>query len=346
MRDSIFLSAIRSMMVTLFAVIGFCLGLIVIGLLTGLWSGKTALEPERIYSQEVVANANGERKAFSSTAPVILRLNIDGAIGLEDLSADSFRRQLMESREGELKDSTIKAILLHINSPGGIAVDADSMYRALKNYKEQYKVPVYAYVDGLCASGGMYIAVAADKIYASEVSLIGSVGVLMPSFLNFTQLMDKIGVQSLTVSAGKDKDELNPLRPWAPGEGDNMKEIVDDFYKVFVDVVVSNRPQIDREKLIKDYGAKIFSATTAKEYGFVDVAGIGYNDALREIVKQVGIEDENYQVVELQHKTWYSELFSKNNTLLHGKIVHEVKLPLEMDTRFNGQFLYMYRPAK
>ena len=99
-------------------------------------------------------------------------------------------------------------------------VDADGIYRAIKHYKEQYQVPVIAYVDGLCASGGMYIACAADKIYATDVSLVGSVGVLFPSFMNFSKLLDTVGVQSLTISSCKGKDDMNPLRPWKEGGKD------------------------------------------------------------------------------------------------------------------------------
>ena len=94
------------------------------------------------------------------------------------------RKMLTESREGTFKDDRVKAILLDINSPGEHGHYANGMYRALKEYKQKYKVPIIAYVDGLCASGGMYVAAAADEVYASDVSLIGSIGVITPSFFN------------------------------------------------------------------------------------------------------------------------------------------------------------------
>ena len=174
----------------------------------------------------------------SSTTPVILKVNVQGVIGIDDLTRHKFQELLTESREKSLKNDRVKAILLCIDSPGGTVSDADGIYNALKAYKKQFGVPVYAYVDGLCASGGMYIACAADKIYASDASLVGSIGVLFPAMFNFVKLMEKVGVDSKTLIAGKGKDEMNPFRTWKPDEGANYQKIVDDFYEIFVDVVV------------------------------------------------------------------------------------------------------------
>ncbi|MFI5264393.1 MAG: S49 family peptidase, partial [Candidatus Kapaibacterium sp.] len=93
----------------------------------------------------------------------------------------------VESQEGDFKNNRVKGILLYMDTPGGYSTDSDTIYRLLMEYKKQYKVPIYAYVDGLCASGGMYIAITADKIMASDTSLIGSIGVIAPTFMNFTK---------------------------------------------------------------------------------------------------------------------------------------------------------------
>jgi len=345
MRDSIFYSTIRAFFVALFGVFGFIVGLIVLIAAIGAMSSTTLSEPEASFSQKVVANAEGERKTtLGKDVPVILQLNIDGIIGAEGLTMQTIRKLLVESREGDLKNDRVKGIILHINSPGGTVVDADGIYRALKTYKEQYKVPVYAYVDGLCASGGMYVAAAADKIYASDVSLIGSVGVVSPAFLNFTDLISKIGVQALTLTAGKDKDVLNPLRPWKPGEEKEIQDIIDYYYKLFVNIVTTNRPEIDKTKLVDDYGAKVFDPIQAKEYGFINEAGYGPREALKKLLEEVKITDNNYQVIEMQHKSWYSELFGSESSLLKGKVKHQLDLGTELDPNLANQFLYLYRP--
>lgn len=346
MRESIFFSAIRAFFVTVFVLIGLCVGLIPLMILIGaLSSTPLTPEPERTYKAEIVANAENHRKTLSSDTPVILKLNIDGIIGLDNLTTHAIRQQLIESREGDLKNNRVKAVLLHINSPGGAVVDSSGIYEAIKEYKKQYSIPIYAYVDGLCASGGMYVAAAADKVYASDVSLVGSIGVISPSFFNFTKLIDKIGVEALTLYAGKDKDLMNPLRPWTPEEEKIVQSLIDFYYQQFVDIIVENR-KIDKEKLIKEYGAKIFNAIQAKEYGFVNDAGVTYNNTLKELVKSIGIEDDKYQVVQLTKKNWWSELFSSEFGLLSGKVTHRIQLSPDLDPALMNKFLYLYRPER
>lgn len=346
MRESVLYAALRSFCIALFSMVGICLGIIPVILLFSLLSGYNETAPETKYTVEILPNAENIRKTMSKDAPVILNLDIHGVIGLETLNSQTVRRMLVESREDTLKKDRVKAILLNISTPGGTVTDADGIYRALKDYKEKYKVPIYAYVDGMCASGGMYVASAADKIYASDVSLIGSVGVIISSFLNVSQLMEKIGVNSLTLSAGKGKDDMNPLRPWKPGEQDNFKAIVDYYYDEFVTIVSSNRPKLSKEKLISVYGANVFPAEKAAEYGYIDGHGLSRNDTLKLLLKEIGIEDNYYQVVGMESKTWLHTLFNSQSTLFTGKVSHELLLPGELNSQLTNKYLYLYVPSK
>jgi signal peptide peptidase SppA len=351
MRDSIFSSAMRSFFMALFAMFAICIGLIpliivVAALFSALGDTTHTAEPTMMYSEEIVANANGVRKILSKEAPVILKLNISGVIGTEALSQESIRRQLIESRERDLKDDRVKALLLYIDTPGGTAIGANGIYKAIKEYKERYHVPVYAFVDGLCASGGMYVACAADKIYATNVSLIGSVGVLSPSFFNLTQLMEKVGIQALTLTAGKDKDVLNPLRPWREGEQKPIQALIDYYYEDFVNIVASNRPNLDKTKLINEYGANIFNPKQAQEFGYIDASDYSYDMALKELVAELGVKDDYYQVIELQKKNWFSDLFKSEHSFLRGKITHHIQLTPDLDPAIMNQFLYLYRPER
>lgn len=343
MKESIYYSALRAFFVTLLAVFGFFAAILLVILGLAAISFTTSTEPSSAFTLEVLPDANDKRQSFSSEQ-VILRINIDGVIGLKTLDQENIRDLLVESREGVLKDNLVKGILLYMQTPGGTVIDADGIYRAIKAYKDKYKIPVYAYVDGMCASGGMYVAAAADKILASDVSIIGSIGVIAPSMLNLSQLLEKIGVQSLTLFAGKGKDNLNPLRPWKPGEDANFKELIDYYYQDFVDIVTSNRPQLDKSKLIQDYGAKIFSAVKAKELGFIDASGISLNEAIKQLATKIGFEDENYRVVQLTKQTWLNELFNANLSLLQGTVKHQLEVPPELDPGLLSQFQYMYRP--
>jgi protease-4 len=346
MRDSILYSAIRALFVAFCVVIGLCLGFVFISVLLGALTGNTNdRKLTTVNTEEILPNANGKRQVLSGDVPVILQLNIAGVIGLESLTEETIRQQLVESREGTFKDSRVKGIMLYIDTPGGTVTDADGIFRALKEYKDKYKVPIYAYIDGLCASGGMYVALAADKVYATDTSLIGSIGVIAPTFMNLTHLLDKVGVETLTISAGKGKDALNPLRPWKPGEDENYRKIIDYYYDHFVDLVTTRRPEITKEKLVQDYGAHIFPAPQALERGFIDSSGATLADTLRELLQASGITDENYQVIRLENKSWWRTLFSSQaNSLASGKIQHTISFSPEIDILFRNQYLYLYSP--
>jgi protease IV len=346
MRESILYVSFRAFFRVFFSVIGFGLGMILVLAMITAFSGTADNEPEAKYAVKIAPNAKGVRKNMSKDVPVILKVDISGVIGSETLNMTTIRQMLVESREDTLKNDRVKAILLTMQTPGGTVIDADGIYHAVKSYKEQYKVPVYAYVDGLCASGGMYVASAADKIYASEVSLIGSIGVIAPSFLNLTNLLEKIGVASLTLYAGKGKDDLNPLRAWKPGEQDSYQSIINTYYNQFVDIVTSNRPELNKKKLVDEYGANIFPAKTALEYGYIDGSGISYSDTLKEILKDIAIEDDNYQVVEMESKSWLSNLLNGNSMLFTGKVKHQLALGQDQDLSLMNKYLYLYQPGQ
>lgn len=344
MRESIFFSSLRAFFITLFSVAGFLAGLLLIATLIGSFVGTSENLPEISYkfSPSIQPNAKGIRKALSSSSPVILKINLKGIIGTDSLDQHSIRQQLIESQELTLKNR-VKGVLLHIESPGGTALDSDGIYHAIKAYKKQYNIPVYAFVDGICASGGMYIAAAADKITATDASIIGSVGVVTPPFMNVSQLLEKIGVQSETLYEGKGKDNMNPFRPWKKGEDENLKGLITYYYNAFVDIVANNRPNLSKEKLVDVYGANVYPAEQAKTYGYIDENGFSYGDTLKLLANDIGLEEDNYQVIELQSNSWFSELFRSRADLLHGRITHHVSLSPETDPKLQNQFLYLYR---
>lgn len=343
MSDSIFYTATRSFFKLFFGIMGILLGIVAVIILLGALVGVAEDEPQQNFDIEILPNAENIRKVLSKESPVILTINISGVIGMDDLTKQTIRDMLVESRERKLKDNRVKAILLVIETPGGTVSDADGIYRALKEYKQQYKVPIYAYVDGMCASGGMYVAAAADKVYSNDASLIGSVGVITPSFVNLSKLIEKIGVDALTLYAGKGKDELNPLRPWKENEQKPMQGLIDYFYAQFVTIVTTNRPKVDPKKLVEEYGAYVFAAPKAEEIGFVDGTGYSRNQVLKLLLQEIGIEDSYYQVVALKSNNWVNTLFKSKNSVFSGKVTHEVKLPADLDPKLNSQFLYLYR---
>lgn len=345
MSDPLWRSALRALLIALFSILGIFLAFFLIILFSSsLTTIATQEEVPTNYDVEILPNADGVRKKLSSSAPVILQLNISGFIGGPQMTTHDISSLLIESRESTLKDGRVKGVLLNINSPGGTITDADGIYRAIKAYKEQYKVPVIAYVDGLCASGGFYIACSADEIYASNVSIVGSVGVIISSFLNFSKLLEKVGIDALTIYAGKGKDDMDPLRPWTPGEDKNIRALTDYYYMSFVDLVSNARPKLTKDLLIKDYGAKIYAASESAKFGYIDAANENRSSSLKKLLGKIGIEDDYYQVVQLVSNEWFSKLFSSEAPLFSGKIKHEISLPGDLPKELLNQPLYLYRP--
>ncbi len=332
-RESIFVGALRSFCVSIGVILGLAIGVGIVVLGVSFIVGPQYLPPK---SQPIIMpDAHGERTVLPGNAPAILRIDFHGVIGMGDLTADKIRNILLDSREDLLKGNRVKGVLLHMNTPGGASDDSDEIYRALLDYKAKYNVPIYVYVDGLCASGGMYISCAADKIYASPSSVIGSVGVIMGPTFNFSEAMSKFGVGALTITEGKDKDTLNPFRPWKPDEDASIRPIIVALYDRFVSIVASARPLLTREKLVNEYGAHVFIAKQAEELGYIDKACVDYTRTLQALTLEAKIgEKEKYQVVQLvPPHPFFTGL---TQSIAPQKLLQPLAL--------SGKLLYLYQP--
>lgn len=328
--ESIFMSSLRAFFGALFGVLGavVALVLVVIGLAL-LYNSR----PEDSLSSskvKILPDAQGHRKKLSHSTPVLLQIDIVGKIGTDPLTGEKIEEVLLDSREDDFKNNRVKGILLHINSPGGSVLDSDQIFRAIKAYKLRYNVPVIAFIDGLCASGGYYIGCAADKLFSSQVSLIGSIGVISwPPFFNVKEALEKVGIETLTVAAGKGKDQMNPFRDWDEKDAENYQTLLNNYYQQFLSIVADNRVRLTKEDLINQIGAKVFPADQALEIGLIDYTRSSRADALQALAQAAGIERTPYQVVSFKTKNWWKSAFDSQNSspLLTGKIKHEWNLP-------------------
>lgn len=341
-RESIFVSSLRSFARFFFAVCGIFLA---VGLCSFLYSmvASPALT-EMKTTLEVLPNAEGDRSIVAPTAPAILQVNIEGVIGDPNrVNTKSIENILLDSQAGLLQKGRVRGILLYFNTPGGAVVDSDNIYRMLQDYKAKYKVPIYGYVDGMCASGGMYIACSTDKIFASPASIIGSVGVLLGPFMNFYEGLQKIGVTSRTLTQGIDKDMMSPFRPWKEGEDASLKNVMGFFYQRFVDLVAGARPKLDKTKLINQYGAQVFNCVEAESLGYIDEAMSNREAALTALLQAAGVDPaQPYQVVELTpKKDWVAQLVQGSSPLFTGKVTHTVDTG---DSFLKDQCAYLYQP--
>ena len=180
-------------------------------------------------------------------------------------------------------------VILRINSPGGSPVQAgiinDEIVRLRKEYPNK---PLYVVVDEMCASGGYYIAAAADKIYVNKASIVGSIGVLMDGF-GFTGLMDKVGVERRLLTAGENKGFLDPFSPMSATQKGYAQDMLAEIHQQFIDVVRKGRGARLKETP-ETFSGLFWSGSKAVEMGLAD--GFGTVDSVaRDVLKQEDIVD-------------------------------------------------------
>jgi len=203
-------------------------------------------------------------------------------------SSEKIVQQLDEAR----KDSNIKAVVMRINSPGGSAAGSQEIYNAIKQYRSSGKKLVVSIGD-VAASGGYYIASPADIIYANPSSLTGSIGVII-QLLNYEGLFDKIGLDEITLKAGKFKDIGNPNRPMTDEERKILEALLADVHALFKESVMEGRGMTKEQVDILATG-EIWTGRQAKDKKLVDEIG-GLKDALDRAAKEAGLDPEDYVV--------------------------------------------------
>lgn len=185
------------------------------------------------------------------------------------------------------KQGNIKAVILRIDSPGGGVAPAQEIYREIQRVRK--KKPVVAYMGNVAASGGYYVASAADKIVASPGTLTGSIGVIM-RFSNWEELLKKLGVDMVVIKAGQFKDIGSPNRKMTKEEQDLLDQVVLDVHEQFIkDVAAARKLPIERVRAIAD--GRIMTGRQAKELGLVDELG-NFKDAVEMAKKLANIKGE------------------------------------------------------
>lgn len=164
------------------------------------------------------------------------------------------------------QNENIKGVLLIVNSPGGAVAPSVELAYAIKELKTIKPVVVYA--SGVIASGSYYASIWADKIFANPGSMVGSIGVIMQG-VNTEELMQKIGISTQTVKAGKYKESGTPTRKWFDYEKEQLQSVIDDTYNMFI-TDVANARKLDVKNHTQFADAKIFTASQAKDVGLVD----------------------------------------------------------------------------
>lgn len=229
-------------------------------------------------------------------------------VGLLGLSQESTAGRIREQLDRARADESVRGILLRIDSPGGEATPSDVIYSELLRFKREQAIPIVAHFYGMAASGGYYVAMAADEIVAEPTAVTGSIGVLFAS-LNFSGLMERWGVADQTITAGRYKDAGSMTRPQTPEERAILQSVIDDLYERFRAVVDAGRPRLSRERVDELADGRIYSAPQALENGLIDHIGT-IEDAVGRLEARVGV---NRSFVVSYHRTneWRRNLYTR-----------------------------------
>jgi protease-4 len=261
-------------------------------------------------------------------------IDISGVI----TSSEGVSRGITSSRsvvlqlENYADDSSVKAVVLRINSPGGTVVAAQEVYSAIKRIQEESGMVVVASMADIAASGGYYIACAADHVIASPGTLTGSIGVIM-EFPNLEGLFGKIGVTTTTIKSGKFKDTGSAYRQMTGEERALLQELLDDVHEQFIDSVRAGR-DLPIEEVIALADGRIFTGKQALSLGLVDETG-DLRKAILKAAELAGIDGEP-TVLREKKKTRLWDLLESRVLgalpILHGGVVPGT-----------GQLLYLWK---
>ena len=188
------------------------------------------------------------------------------------------------------RDPDSVAVVLNINSPGGSPVQSARIYNEIRRLRKDYQdKPIYVVVDELCASGGYFIAAAADKIYVDGSSLVGSIGVVYQGF-GADKAMEKLGIENRTVTAGENKAFMDPFAPMKPEHKAHLEAMLADVHQQFIKAVKDGRGTRLKENTPGLFSGLIWSGSKAIENGLVD--GLGSVESVaRDIVKAEDLID-------------------------------------------------------
>ncbi|MFV0561010.1 MAG: signal peptide peptidase SppA [Enterococcus sp.] len=282
--------------------VGIAAGLLVVSLVTSSLTQKmneaiSTPDLSSIFSENemqpvVIEDGDDSKK--------IAQLSVDGTIisgGTSSLfSSEGYNHEeFMDQLEAIEEDDSVKGILLEVNSPGGGVYESAEIARELTKIQSERKIPLYVSMKNTAASGGYYISANADKIYATEETVTGSIGVIMSS-LNYSGLLEKLGVEDTTTKSGALKDIGSSTREPTTEDEEVLQAYVDSAYNRFVKVVSTGREQSEAEvKKLAD--GRIYDGVQAKEVGLVDEIGFP-EDALDALRSEHDLQDAQLVVYE------------------------------------------------
>ena len=309
--------------------------LVIIGLQSGCIT-VNLIEPSGPV-REVQLSGTGDGK--------VLVLDLSGVISAQDKDGLMPHPNMVALFKEELtraaKDDQIKALVLRINSPGGTVTASDILYHELREFKLKKKVPVIVSMMDVAASGGYYLAMAADSIWVHPSTVTGSIGVIMLT-VNARGLLEKVGLEANAITSGPRKDMGSPFRVMTVEERAIFQSVIDSFYHRFLSVVEEGRPQLSSAQIRKLADGRIYSGDQAKAVGLIDE--IGYlDDAIEMAKKKAGLTEA--RVVTYGHRGEYqNNIYSRLFGTSAGMAGFANLDLLSMVRGGTPQFMYLWMP--
>jgi protease-4 len=281
--------------------------------------------------------------------PKVLLLDLDGVISFKE-PTDSLKLATSPSKVAFFREALLKAekdpdiagVIVRINSPGGSVAASDTIYHEIMSFKQRKKVPVYAYIMELGASGGYYVACASDRIFASPTAITGSIGVIAMKF-NIAGLLSKIGVSDETYKSGPKKDFWSPFRPSTEQEKKMLQDIINDLYARFVGVVYANRNKVLSEQEVRALAdGRILTAGEAVRAKLIDRTAY-LEETISDMEKAVGLQKARV-VTYARPKIFKSNIYSEA-PMQDPRVINLISINGEDLSLFSGaQFLYLWNP--
>ena len=338
---------------TLGILLGFSIIIIILSILLGLLNNPNFnrinnfefIEGEEISENKIIyLDING---------PILSRSNNNISI----ISSDAIYADVIEQKLSKLsKEKNIKALLISLNSPGGTVSGSNRLYEVLIEFKKEFNIPIYIHVHELLASGAMWAALPADKIYASYGAIIGNIGVKGPSWFVYnnpksiktdlfgSDIDTENGIDFYQPYAGRSKDIFNPFRQPTDEEINNIQNMLDSIYEQFV-IKISKHRKIESDYIKNNIGALLYDSKTAKSHNLVD--GVySFDITLKKLINNLDISND-YKLLKMKDSnnnliSKFSSIVFENNSSSHKKVDNDIcnlknqQLLLMMEFNFNS----------
>jgi protease-4 len=233
-----------------------------------------------------------------------------GIVAIEGVISSELTERTVRQLTKYGDDTSIKAIILRIDSPGGGVASSQEIYEEVRRVRSAGKL-VVASMGSVAASGGYYVACVADRIFANAGTVTGSIGVIV-QLANVSELLDRVGIESTIITSGPFKDSGNPTRTLRPEERQVFQALVDDVYQQFLEAVAQGR-NLPLDVVRQAADGRIYTGRQAKDLRLIDELG-SLPDAIRYAASTVGIVGKPKLIQESKERFWWLRFFFESLT--------------------------------